>query len=462
MDLVYVLITVALFAVLVLMLMKRLNATFSMLFVGVIGLLFFTALTGESVMEKSTGNLFLDAFAYFQNSMVNSFTMTGITLIVVLGYVEYMNELKASDMFAMTCAKVITKIKSKYVIMVLAMLVCCVIKWVIPSAVTSFLMCYACIYPILRHCGIRRVTAICTITISLAWSIGPGAPFIGMIYGTFAPDIDISAPTYFLNVELKYFIPVFVVCAISFILTTKFFEAREDKKPYVFDSPDDVGEALIDTKTLGIPGWYGLLPIIPLVLVILLGGTFFPIKMGVVPIYLMFGMIVIIIECIRKKTIRAAVDNYQLILDGMGTSWGRYAAMAWGGAVFADAIDKLGGLEMIMTALITPDFAPQALLIIGGIAVFIITALTGQPNLGIFGLTPVILAAATVINADVYYVLLPIAACATGSNILSVAAPVALVSAEKGGIPVTSYIVRQAIPCICSGLAIILCCAFMF
>ncbi|WP_165054621.1 MULTISPECIES: C4-dicarboxylate transporter DcuC [unclassified Adlercreutzia] len=462
MEAVYVVLTIILFVALVLMLMKRLNASFSMLFVGVIGLLVFMALSGQSVMEKSTGNMFFDAFSYFQTSMVSSFTMTGITLITVLGYVAFMNKLKASDMFAITVAKPISKIKSKYVIIVLAMLVCCVIKWVIPSAVTSFLMAYACIYPVLRHCGIRRVTAICTITVSLAWSLGPGQPFTGMVYGTFAPEVAISAPEFFVNVELRYFIPVFIVCAVSFILTTKYFEAREDKKPYEYATPDEVSETLIDTKTLGIPGWYGLLPIIPLVLVIIFGGTFLPIRVGVVPIYLMCGMFVILIECVRRRTIRAAVEDYQLILDGMGESWARYAAMAWAGAVFADAIGKLGGLDILMKMLISPDLSVQVLLIVGGIAVFVITALTGQPNLGIFGLTPVIVAAATFINADLYYVLLPIAAAATGSNILSVAAPVALVSAEKGGIPVTTFIVRQAIPCICSGLAIILCCAFMF
>lgn len=462
MDVLYVVITILLFVVLILMLMKRLNASFCMLFVGVVGLLIYMGLSGTSVLETSTGNFFFDAFSYFQNSMVTSFTQTGITLITVLGYVSFMNALKASDMFAMTVAKPISKIRSKYVIIVLAMLVCCVIKWVIPSAVTAFLMAYACIYPILRHCGIRRITAICAITVSLAWSLGPGQPFTAMVYGTFAPEVSISAPEYFLNVELKYFIPVFIVCAVSFILTTKYFEKREDAKPYEYATPDEVSDALIDTKTLGIPGWYGLLPIIPLVLVIIFGGTFFPIRVGVVPIYLMFGIFVIIIECIRKKSVAAAIDSYQLILDGMGESWARYAAMAWAGAVFADAVGKLGGLDILMKMFISPDLSVQVLLIVGGVAVFIVTALTGQPNLGIFGLTPVIVAAATIINADLYYVLLPVAAAATGSNILSVAAPVALVSAEKGGIPVTTYIVRQAIPCICSGAAIILCCAFMF
>lgn len=455
--------TVIMFVILVALLMKRLQPQFCLIIVGLIAVVVMEFVTGESCIETSTGNLFFDGFAYLQESMVSSFTSTGITLIVVLGYVAFMNALKASDVFAITVAKVVTKIKSKYVILILALFIGCLIKWVIPSAVTAFLMMYATIYPILRRCGIGRITAICAITISMAWSMGPGQPFTGMLYGTFDPEANMTAPDFFVNYELKYFIPTFIVCAAVFLGTTKFFDARDAKHPVEFLSPDEVGNADFDIKSFGIPRWYGLLPIIPLFAVILLGGQVIPgIRVGVVPVYLFFAILVVFIECIRKKSLAGGLESFETVMDGMGESFARYATVAWAGVVFADGLTAVGGLDILAEMFVAPDISAPILLIIGGLLVFIITALTGQVMLGLFGLCPAIVAAAGIIGADVTYILTPICAAATGSNILSVAAAVTLVSAEKAGIPVTSFIIRQAVPCFASILTIILCCAFMF
>lgn len=455
--------TIVMFVVLVFLLMKRLQPQFCLIIVGLVAILAMYFINGVSGLEKPTGSLFFDGFAYLQNSLVSSFTSTGITLIVVLGYVAFMNVLKASDIFAITVAKVVTKIKSKYVILVLALLIGCVIKWVIPSAVTAFLMMYATIYPVLRRCGIRRITAICAITISMAWSMGPGQPFTGMLYGAFAPEVGMTAPDFFVGYELKYFVPTFIVCAVVFLITTRIFEAREDKHPVEYLTPDEVGEADFDIKSFGIPGWYGLLPIVPLVLVILLGGQVIPgVRVGVVPVYLFFSILVVFIECIRQKSLAKGFQSFETVMDGMGESFARYATVAWAGVVFADGLTAVGGLDLLASMFVAPDIAAPVLLIIGGLLVFVITALTGQVMLGLFGLCPAIVAAAGIIGADVSYILTPICAAATGSNILSVAAAVTLVAAEKAGIPVTSYIVRQAAPCFASILTIILCCAFMF
>lgn len=462
MDAFLVIGTILMFVVLILMLIKMMNPQFCLIIVGVVAIIAMMFVTGQSVLETSTGNLFFDAFGYLQDSLISSFTSTGITLVVVLGFVEYMNHLKASDMFALSVAKVVVKIKSKYVILILALLLGCVIKWVIPSAVTAFLMLYATIYPVLRHCGIRRITAICAITISMAWSLGPGQPFTGMIYGTFAPDVAMSGPDFFVNYELKYFIPTFVVCAVVFILVTKYFEKREDKNPISYLSEDDAAESDTDTSKLGIPKWYGLLPIIPLVLVILLGGSFLPIKVGVVPVYLFFAILVIIIEMIRKRSIKDATNDFMTFLEGMGLSFGRYATVAWAGVVFADAVAQVGGLDILVNAVVSTDTSVQLFILIISIITIIVSALTSQVMLCIFGLGPIIASFAALTGADITYLLIPMGALATGPNILSVAAPVALVSAEKAGIPVMTYIVRQTIPLVASCLTIVVCTMVMF
>lgn len=464
MDVALIIGTLIMFVVLVLMLVKGLNPQFSLILVGMVAIMIMMFVTGQSILEQSTGNFFFDAFSYLQTSLVSSFTSTGITLIAVLGYVEYMNMLKASDVFALSVAKHVVKIKSKYAILVLALLIACVIKWVIPSAVTSFLMMFATIYPVLRRCGINRITAIMAITVTLSWSMGPGQPFTSQIYGTFAPDSGMTAPDYFLNYELKYFIPVFVVSVVAFLLTVKFFDARDAKKPVAFLTPDEVGDDEdIDTSKLGIPKWYGLLPIIPLVLVILLGGQVIPgVRVGVVPIYIMCGIFVVIIEMIRRKSVVDASRDFMKFLEGMGTSFGRYATVVWAGIVFADGVTQVGGLDILISMVVSADTSAMLFLFVISIVIILCAILTSQVVLCIYGVGPIIASFCALTGADPVYMLLPMGVCATAPGLLSPAAAITLVAAEKAGLPVMSYIVRMAIPILAATLATVLCCMFMF
>lgn len=457
-----IILTLLLFVVLVPLLMKGWNPQFALLLVGIVGLIIFMFATGQSIVEKSTGNLFFDGFQYLVDSLNSSFVSTGITLCVVLGYVEYMNYLKANDVFAIACSRVVNKIKSKYVIILIAMVISVLIKWVIPSAVTAFLMLFACVYPILRRCGISRITAIGTITICMMFTLGPGQPFTGMIYGTFAPESGITGPSFFVDYELKYFLPVFVVGAASFIFMSNYFDKRDAKNGIKYINEETFDESVTNIKDLGVPSWYGLLPIIPLVLVIVLGGGMLPFKVGVVPVYLFMTFIVVIVEMIRRRAIVSSSQDFMNFLEGMGVSFGRYATVVWAGVVFADAVSKIGGLDILINMIVSTDTSAPLFMLLIYIIVMIVAILTSQVVLCIFGIGPIITSFANLTGASIIPLLVPMGALATGDGILSLAAAVTLVAAEKAGLKVTDFILRMSVPAVLMSLTVIGCSMFMF
>ena len=50
--------------------------------------------------EESIGNRFLDIFEIINSSMVKAMTGNILTAMVMISYMDYMKELKATDMFA--------------------------------------------------------------------------------------------------------------------------------------------------------------------------------------------------------------------------------------------------------------------------------------------------------------------------------------------------------------------------
>lgn len=92
-----VMITLLYIVIVATLVIKKYNSVFVFLVSGMVILLIFAIIGGNSIMDdKTTGNAVIDVFAYAANAFKSNASGVGLTLMMVTGYAVYMSHIGAS------------------------------------------------------------------------------------------------------------------------------------------------------------------------------------------------------------------------------------------------------------------------------------------------------------------------------------------------------------------------------
>ena len=100
-----VLVTFAYIAVVALLVVKKFNSVWVFLMTGLGVILLFAAFGKGTLGDKTTGNLFIDAFVFVKNQFTSNLSGTGFNIMMVSGYATYMAHIGASTKLAFLCTK---------------------------------------------------------------------------------------------------------------------------------------------------------------------------------------------------------------------------------------------------------------------------------------------------------------------------------------------------------------------
>ena len=154
---------------------KKLNAQLVFLFLGFLLALGITVTTGTSVANSSTGNLFLDIFEGLKEHFVSGFTSTGMAILPIYAYSNYMNKIGASQAMGELIAKPIANSKNPYLVgTFITIMIIGVSRIAIVSAFAIMALFLSTLYPALTKAGMSRQSAISAIF--LATLPGPRGP----------------------------------------------------------------------------------------------------------------------------------------------------------------------------------------------------------------------------------------------------------------------------------------------
>lgn len=462
MDVILIIASFVMMGSLVYLLIKGYNPVLCLMLLGFVAIVIMQYVNRASIIgEATSGNYLLDVFTHLRNVFISQFTSVGINVMVVLGYVKLLDHIKANDLFAVLLGSTVKNLKSKYVILTITLLIGVIVKWIIPSAITTFLLLLATVYPVLRALGISKLTAISALTVTTTWPLGPNQFFTGMIFGTFT-DVEFTAPEFFLQQELLFIGPTLVITVIAFILSTKYFEKKEKAAGLAEDESEIAIEKLIP-ESFGIPMFYASLPIIPLVIVLLFSGTIIPgLRIDVVPAYLMCLLFVVFVNFVRNKSLKIAGDDLAIFFKGMGDSFGNFVCLVIAGAFFADGFAQVGGMAIMMNMLIAPGASAIPMLIIGCVASFVVGALSGNIAVGFFSVGALFGTFITATGADPFFMFAPFVTVSAAGTMLSVASISVLVPAKEAGVPPTRLIKRNAVPTVFAAATVLICSILMF
>lgn len=377
----FVLLTAAVIAVAAVMIIKKIDSKMVFFFIGTMALLLVTVITGTSVLgDKTTGNIYLDVVDVIRTKFISTVQGTGIRLMVVAGYVMLMNHMKASNVLAAAAGKGLVKLKNPYLILGGVFIIGSILKVFITSQISLGLLFMATIFPILIQLGVSKVSAAAVLITIGMLDMGPNDS--SAIFGA-TEVMGITPMNYFLNYEGLVGGIVVVSMAIFYAV---YFRYR-DRKEFGVSTADAREVKQFSPKDFGVPIYYGLFPIIPLILVVIFSFSS-TIEMDIITANLIGFFIVFVCDLLVTKSVKHIGDNLKKVFEWMGQYFTNIVVIIVAAGVFAEAIKQLKGISILADWCSSLTGASLIAAIMLSFIVFGTALLTGSGNAPWFAFGP--------------------------------------------------------------------------
>lgn len=396
-----------LFVGLVIFLMNRgLKNTYVFLFVAFLAAIVFVVSHGQSPADPSSGSQILDIFEVLKNQMGKSFESVGLAMMPIYGYSLYMDKIKANSVLGRVAAKPVANSKNPYFVGVgVAIVVCAVMRIAIVSAFAIMTLLFTTLYPVMLKAGLSKKTAIASIFLGTCFDWGPADYVIAQLLGGAAGGT-YSLADYFLDVSI-YIVPAAIIAtALTAGLIMKYWDKKDG---YVLgsDSPKD-SEAEAD----GLPSYYALLPLLPMVLIIIFSKVFFQkVSISVVAAVVISMIVSLVVETARKQNFKERVADMNIWLTGMGKAFADLYMLVVSIQLFAGMLAKLGGFTWAMDKIMHTGISGWAMVFIFGLFIIMINVLIGNGTAITTVLAGQVETIATSLGLPFYALLLPVQTC---------------------------------------------------
>ena len=353
-----VMITLLYIVIVATLVIKKYNSVFVFLVSGMVILLIFAIIGGNSIMDdKTTGNAVIDVFAY----------------------AVYMSHIGASTKLAYLATKPLSKIKNPYIVLSMLFVIGTLLKMVITSHAGLAMLLMAIAFPILTSLGISKLSAATVMIMCGFVDWGPNDSS-----AIFAAENVVGMPMmdYFLTYQGKTASILIIICAVFLPIYLR----HMDKK----DVSDGISVSKADMPhDVSCPAYYAILPILPLVLITVF--SFIPsINLDVVTANLLGLFFVFILELVRRRDRKEVTSDFSVVMKAMGNSFANVVSILIGAAVFAEAIKMLGGITIISNTLAAVKSAPIITMALMSMITFFAGMLLGSGNASWYAFGPLV------------------------------------------------------------------------
>ena len=442
MLIIQILATILAIICLIVAIQKKFNSTMVLFCIGFILILATTILGGGSVMGDGTiGNSFLDIFEYINDRFINTFTSVGLLIMSVMGFVTYMNHLKASNLLALLAVKPLKKLKSPYIVVVCAILLACILKLFIPShsGLTTLLM--ATLYPVMIQLGVNKKTAVSAVIMGGAFDLGPACPMTNYVVSLEGVADKTTISEFFVHSQIPVTIPVIIIAVAVFMVICIALEKKETK------GANQNETSIQDPRALGIPMWYAIFPVIPLFLVLIFSklvvGT---IVISVVAANFIGFFIAFLCNLLVSKDKKQSFNDTQQFFVGMGNSFASVICMVAGAALFTTGLNRIGEIEMLLNSLSNLSTGGPVAVFAGSALSFITTLATGSSTAGLYTVAAMMPPLAEAAGLSVLQAVEPVILVAGLGRAVAPVSGAVIIACKMGGVEAGDIAKRTMIP----------------
>ncbi|AKJ42016.1 C4-dicarboxylate transporter DcuC [Pragia fontium] len=328
-----------------------------------------------SVLPKglqSTGISFFDPFEVMRNLFSTRAADLGLMIMALMGFAHYMDYIGANKAVVRVATRPLKKLRSPYILLFFSFLLASVLQLAIPSATGLAVLLMGTMFPIMIGLGLSPASAAGVIATSLGVAYTPMA--VDAIRATDAVGMGKDVVGYVIGYQGPAAVATVLVVGIAHI----FWQRHCDRK-IGFVAEIATEEAVGDEK--GVPGFYALLPMLPIVMAIVFSKLFVKdINLDVVTIVLICMFVCMVIETLRLRNFKQVCEGFSQFLKGMGSAFTGVVGLLVAAGVFAHGIKVIGAIDQLIIMAEHVGLPPFAMAIVFAIVTLAAAVIMGSGN----------------------------------------------------------------------------------
>jgi DcuC family C4-dicarboxylate transporter len=421
------------------LLVKKFNAQAVLLFSGLlmmaIAMILGFALPG---LKEPTGLKFFDIFELIKESLSTKGADVGLMIMSIGGYVAYMKKIGASETLVYLAMKPLSVFKkSPYLATSLVIPIGQLLFITTPSATGLGLLLVASIFPVLVSLGVSKTSAVSVITACTVFDMGPASANTARA----SELIGKSNVQYFIENQLPLAIPLTIFMAVVYFLVNRYFDKKENHTVEIVENKD---------LTIKAPLIYGVLPVLPLILLITFSKffTFFnpPINLETTTAMIFSLFVALIFEMIRKRDVKDVFSSLKVFWEAMGKVFATVITLIIAAEIFSYGLISLGFINSLVAVSQDFGFGAIGIGILMTVLIFGASMLMGSGNASFFSFGPLVPGIALKMGADSASIILPMQLSSSLGRATSPIAGVIIATAEIAGITPYQLAKRNLIP----------------
>ncbi|WP_348922216.1 C4-dicarboxylate transporter DcuC [Enterococcus rotai] len=418
---------------------------------GALILLLFAVLLGHPLYPagEGTGLAFFDIFLKFKDTIIAQVSSAGIVIMILFGYSGYMNVIGANQVAVNILVKPLQKIKSKALFVPLVFLVGNLMSLVVPSASSLAIILMAILYPMLASMGISSLTAAGVIAMTATIMPTP----LGADNVIAAQTLDYDLLTY-VAWNAKISIPTLLIMAVAHYFWQKYCDKKEGASAFIAIENDGLAEQ----EESDTPKIYALLPLLPLILILVVGITSMFVKgiqMDIFVLTFISFFIAVAFETIRHRSYKSIQASAAEMFKGMGQGFSQVVMLVVGGSLFTTAVQSLGIIDNLMASVESSASAGLVTTLIFSGATTLFGILSGGGLAMFYAVIELIPDIAAKAGIDGILISLPMQMIANLARTISPVAAVVMIVASTVGVSPVRILKRTSVPTIIGIISVI-------
>lgn len=412
----------------VVILLKKMKAQFVLFFGGLTLLVCSIAMdafgllpNGAQILPKgvaSTGFIGFDLFKCITSLMSSRTAGIGLLIMSAAGYSKYMSMIGASAIMADYLCRPLRIFRSPYFVLSLAYIIGAIADLFIPSASGLAMLLMVTIYPVLVRLGASRLSAAAVIATVSCLDMGPtsgAANYAAQVAG-------MDTITYFVEYQIPVGIVVTIAVAALHFFTQRYFDAK------------------------GAPAWYGLLPMIPLVLLIVFNRFVIDTVKLDVPTAMFISFTVALCCELARKAVKDVLNTGFEFFNMMGRQFATVITLIVAGELFAKGLIATGTIDYLIAGTQNLGLPAYAIMIVVVSFISISCVVMGSGNAPFFAFAPLVPDFAQQFGVSTILLLMPMQLSTGLARVMSPITAVVVAVAGCSGISPFALVRRTAIP----------------
>ncbi|AOA01713.1 C4-dicarboxylate transporter DcuC [Carnobacterium maltaromaticum] len=398
---------------------------------------------------EGTGLGVFDIFMKFKDTIIGQVQSAGLVIMILFGYSGYMNKIGANQVAVNLLVKPMMKIKAKALFVPIIFLIGNLMSLVIPSASSLAIILMSILYPMLQGIGISSLTAAGVIAMTATIMPTP----LGADNVIAAETLGYDLLNYVMW-NAKISIPTLFIIAVAHYFWQKYCDKKEGASAFI-EMDQAKLEKIEESNT---PTFYAILPLMPLLLILIVGIMSIVIKgitMDIFVLTMIAFFIAVLIETCRYRSFKTVQLSAVEMFNGMGQGFSRVVMLVVGGSLFTTAIQSLGVIDNLLSSVESSTSAGIVTMFIFSGATTLFGILSGGGLAMFYAVIELIPNIADKAGVDGILITLPMQMIANLARTISPVAAVVMIVASTVGVSPVRVLKRTSVPTIVGIVSVI-------